>query len=786
MSPAISRLRILFRPAIGFVALALANGAWPTMANAQGAEPALSGAKSQERGACSIVRIEFHRPVMVLSHAPQGTSDELRIMVKPATPVTQLAGAARENVRPPGGANDIHAIEYERDGAGSTLKLYFRRTATFQVAAGTDARSVIVAVAARGTTGPCIAKFDDAVAVSGAQVPSPGTPVTAQLKPSLNQDGDKLSALMVDARAAMAAKQDDRALQLLTQVNDTGDSKVRAEALELMGVVRERKGHMAHARAEYQQYLTLFPAGHGAKRVKDRLALMDAKDKAAFDQAKAGGVSAGDAAKTPVVLGNPGDKAPALRGVDLPSMAEREEAKNLDAWNITRSGSVSATYQRNQGGRDFFTAPKQNRGWEKENIYQVYQNSAVGTVDDDTSFENRRFKGALHVSASDEHKFMGQSPADDLRISQLYLDGTIKGVGLSGRVGRQSKYTSGILGRFDGAIASYEISERYKINAVAGSPVERAHDGAFKNERIFYGTSVDFKPFGRNGAFEGNAYIIEQRSEGYIDRQSIGAETRFSDAMNFGLVNLDYDTHYNTINMAMLNGTKIFADRSSLSTSLDYRRSPMVFTTNAMQGQGTLTLKELLQRYRLDEVETFALDRTARSTAGTVSYTKPISERYSFNADVTVTNMTSTKASANVPATPDSGYDVYTSANLTGTSIIREGDVLIGGLRYADTQTAHRYMAELSTRQPIQGNTWYANPMLRLGFVDYKGDNDMREYHVMPTFRTSYYWTPALSLDFELGQKWIVQDSHKGRANDQETLLLTGIRYDYNSDRRLP
>jgi hypothetical protein len=765
-----------------------------TSAFAQGSvEPTLSGVKVQQRGTCSVVRIEFHRPVQYLSHGPQGSGDDLRVVVKSLDRVTAapLASAVqRESLRPPAGAAaDIHAIEFERDGLTAALKLYFRRTATYQVAGGADGRSIVVALAGRGTSVACAPTYDDNLAAAGSPQPATGIAVDTQLAATgAGQiEPDKLAAIMVDARAAMAAKQDDRALQLLTRVTDAGESKVLAEALELSGVVRERKGHLAHARAEYQQYLTLFPHGDGAGRIRQRLGLMDAKEKATFDDAKVAS-AANDAAKSAIVLGKPGDKRPVgLKGVDLPSQVSMEEAQDLDAWRITQSGSVATTYQRNQGGRDFFTAPKQNRGWEKENVYQVYQNSAVGTLDDDVSFENRKFKGTIRFSASQEYKFSGPSPQDDLRISQLFLGGALKGTGLSGRIGRQSAYGGGVLGRFDGAIASYEISERYKLNVVGGSPVERARDGIFSNNKVFYGTSLDLKPFGRNGAFETSIYAIEQRSEGYVDRQSIGTDLRFNDSSRSAFTNIDYDVHYNTINMALLTGTKIFADTSSISTSLDYRRSPMVFTTNAMQGQGTLTLKQLLDRYRLDEVETFALDRTARSTAATVAYSKPLSERYQVNADVTVTNMSATKGSGGVPGSPDTGVDVYTSLQLTGTSIMRAGDVWVGGVRYADTQTAHRSMLELSTRQPIglrNGGQWYANPLLRLGFADYKG-NDITEYHIMPTFRTSYYWTPTLSMELELGQKWIARDSHKGRENESETLLLTGIRYDFNGERTL-
>jgi hypothetical protein len=760
-----------------------AGVAFPAIARAQLAvEPILNTARAQERGECTVLRVEFHRPVQYLSHGPHGSGDEVRIVVKPTNKTAAAAPNVKETLRTPAvAAAAVHAIEFERDNTLSALKVYFRRTVGIQVAPGTDARSILIAFGPKASSTLCLPTFDDAVAVQSMQVPMAAALPPVTVAPSGQLEPAKLEALMVEARAAMAAKQDDRALQLLARVNEVADSKVRAEALELLGVVRERKGHMAHARADFVQYLKLYPAGEGATRVSQRLALMDSKEKAAFDQAKA--VPAASAIK----LGTPnavstGVPAVELKGSTAPNSANAVITEDPDAWRVHHSGSIGTNYYRNQGGRDFFVAPKIQKGWEKENIYQVYQNSMLGTIDSDSSFENGRLRGSFRFSGSDEHKFIGDN-AEDRRITTLSLQLESKTHGLSGQIGRQSKYSSGVLGRFDGALASYKFSDLYKLNAVVGSPVERAKDRPFQNDRYFYGTSIDMSPFGKKGPVEGTLYYIEQKSEGILDRQSIGAEARVHDASKYGYAVFDYDTHYNTINMVMLNATQTHQDLSSLSGSLDYRRSPMVFTSNALQGQTPLTLTQMLKRYRLDEVEEFALDRTARSTAATVTYSRPLSERYTASADVTLTNMSATKASASVPATPDTGWDVYTSAQLVGTSVLRDGDVLTTGVRYADTQTAHRSMLELSSRQPV-GTGLYVIPQMRLGFVDYK-DNEIKEYHVTPVLKASYYVMRDLSIDFELANKWVMRDSHKGRENETELLLLTGMRYDFNTSRTL-
>lgn len=203
----------------------------------------------------------------------------------------------------------------------------------------------------------------------------------------------------------------------------------------------------------------------------------------------------------------------------------------------------------------------------------------------------------------------------------------------------------------------------------------------------------------------------------------------------------------------------------------------MLFTTNAMQGQTESTLRALLKRYTGDSIEALAHDRTARSYTASAGYSRPLSEHLQINTELTLTNMSSTESSGGIEASPSTGWDLYSLAQVIGTDITREGDVFIAGVRFADTQPSLRYMLEASARYPITRD-WRVNPMLLLGYVDYKTDERI-EYHVQPTLRTTYNMTRDLSLEVEFGRKWIMRDTVRGRENETELLLLTGARYDF-------
>jgi tetratricopeptide (TPR) repeat protein len=741
------------------------------------AEPILSAVSISERDACSVISVDFNAQIQYLSHFPIESGDELRIVLKPivqnldarTVAVTPESLRAPVNERAP-----VHAIELEADSQGVALKIYFRHTVAYKVAQGSDFKSIVIAVPGSQPSANCSpisqpASVAAAESLRGSMAPSQSSADGQEHK--IQMPPEDLDRIMLEARATLQKGDYDRAIALLTRARQAEDQRYAKEGQELLGIALSSNGQFSEARARFQEYLQAYPKGTDAERVAARLTGLDLEEKN-FRTKPAFVPSA--ALPAPI-----GDGSIDKKLVDeatkrwTPVGGPIDEKKDPDAWTVTHNGSVGLYYNRNQGGRDFFIPPRLQLGWDKENIYQLYQNSILGSFNYEGRFDNADFTGRFHVSSSQENRYI-EGQADETQISALYFDGKHKSSGLSGRVGRQSRFSGGVLGRFDGALATYQANDDMKINAVGGAPVERSRDDPFANDSYFYGASIDFDHVT-------SLFLIEQRTEGVIDRQGIGSEFRFVDDRIAAFGTLDYDIHYMELNNVIATGTYVFPDFSTVGINFDYRRAPLIFTTNALQGQGVATLAELLKIYTLDEVERFSIDRTAESFSAGANYSHPITEHLQFSGDATVSYMSGSAGSGGVPETPSTGTEFYSSAQLTGTDVFTTGDVYSGGLRFADTQSAYRYALEGSATYPINKD-WHVGPTLRLGYADDKFDG-RGEYELLPSLRSSYYITEDVVFDFEVGRKWIERETEHGIASETELTVLSGIRYDFHTDR---
>ena len=79
---------------------------------------------------------------------------------------------------------------------------------------------------------------------------------------------------MRDARKALSAHDYPQAVALLTKLQRQPEFPERAPAQELLGLARERAGQLAHAKAEYEEYLRHYPNGAAANRVRERLRIL--------------------------------------------------------------------------------------------------------------------------------------------------------------------------------------------------------------------------------------------------------------------------------------------------------------------------------------------------------------------------------------------------------------------------------------------------------------------------------------------------------------------------------
>ena len=332
-----------------------------------------------------------------------------------------------------------------------------------------------------------------------------------------------------------------------------------------------------------------------------------------------------------------------------------------------------------------------------------------------------------------------------------------------------------MFGRFDGIRLGWQASPAVELHAQAGFPVYSTRTDRVIRDRRFYGFSVDYEPPDANYAL--TAYWFDQRSHGLVDRRAIGFEGRYTTKgiALFGLV--DVDVEFGKLSHLFLSATIPMAGGASLSIQADQQYYPPLTLTNAVIGQPVPRLEEVKRQFDQPTLEQIAEDRSARSRNLTMTYTKPLSERWTAQLDLTLANTGSTPASAGVEAVPGSGTEVYAGGQLVGNGIFLAGDTIIGGLRYASTERFHIVDGELAARIPI-GSKLGIEPRLRVARrTDKFGPGHLTAWR--PNLRATWQATRWIAFDAELGLVYFRQrqDDAAFESENRERSTLINIGY---------
>ena len=519
---------------------------------------------------------------------------------------------------------------------------------------------------------------------------------------SLGEGATKVDFLMEEARQMMVAGDRSRAIQIYTKILQMPQNSRQPEAQEYLALAREKNGQFAHAKAEYQRYLSEYPDGDGAARVGQRLAAL-------------------------LATGRQTGSASAAQG--------RSNVTKQSAW---RMQTFFSQYYR----RD---ANQQN---EQEEI--ISQSALYSDVNFDARRRGERFDFSSRISAGYRSDFLDEDvgSGNDSRISYAYADLADAKTGWRGRLGRQSRNSGGVLGRFDGLNVGYQASERLLLNAVVGKPAYSASKSVDPS-RSFFGTSLNFGPILEN--LDLGLFYIDQEIEGIQDRQAVGAEFRYfgTNQSLWGMI--DYDLAFGELSSAFLQGSWRLPSRLSIHGVVDRRGSPFLSTSNAIIGQPVTSFDELAVIFSEDELLQLSQDRTPISTTFTVGLSYPISTKWQINADASQSTIEETPASGGVLSTPGASYSYY-STSLIASSLFKEGDVTIFGARYSDSDTTKVMSLTVDSRYPI-GRTWRLNPRLRVDRRQRLADSSY-EWLYTPGLRIQYRRSQRLRIEFEVGKQF--------------------------------
>lgn len=539
---------------------------------------------------------------------------------------------------------------------------------------------------------------------------------------------DEIDALMEDARRAMIAGDTSLAVQIYTKVLQLPDHDRAPEAQEYLAFAREKKGQRAHAKAEYERYLSLYPDEEGATRVAQRLAALLA------------------------------GALPASQPADV-RQNSNSSAAAPSKWRIQ---SYFSQYYR----RDV------NQPTDQEEF--VSQSALYSDINLDARRRGERFDFSSRLSAGYRSDLLNSDVAinsgNSTRITYAYADLADARTGLRGRLGRQSRNTGGVLGRFDGLNLAYQLNEKVLLAAVAGAPVYSLSnsDGPL---RSFYGLSANYGPLMEN--LELGAFYIQQNIEGITDRKAIGGELRYfgNNQSLWGM--LDYDIHFGELTSAFLQGSWRFESRFSVHAMLNKRGSPFLSTGNAIIGQPVGSFAELTEIFSAAELMELGRDRTADSTNMTVGLSYPVTPRLQVNADAGRSSIAATPESGGVLATPGSTYAYY-STSLLASSLITEGDVTIVGMRYSDSDTSSVISATVDSRYPI-GRNWRINARFRVDRRELIPGNSSQWLYT-PELRIQYRRSQRFRLEFDAGKMFSQQDSENANQDRESYFINIGYQ----------
>ncbi len=504
----------------------------------------------------------------------------------------------------------------------------------------------------------------------------------------------ELASILSQARKAMSSHDYPMAVQLLTRLQRQPEYPQRSQAQELLGLTRERAGQVAHAKAEYEEYLRRYPNGAAAERVRNRLRM--------------------------------------LRAAAAPDQSSAPNEESAHRWRA--SGGLSQAFRRDSFGSDL-NGP----------LYATLVENAVFT--DADLFVHRdgvRFDSGLRTNFGYVRNLLPPDTMDASSrgyVSAAYLELNDKLLGIRGRVGRQTALADGVFGTFDGARLTYEFAPSWSVRASAGMPVDSSRSPV-QTQRRFESIAMGFSP--ALSTWDSSIYFTRQTDEGNRDRQAVGAQVQYSTPQRSLVGYVDYDTMFQALNAVALLGTVQLPARWQLVLDLEHRNAPLLTLRNALYGQSAGTLTELARSYSTSQLMGLARDRTAELSTCSVSLLRPLGERFQVSFDFYDLRFSDTPASGGVPAFPggdnsDRAYQVQ----LLGTGLLSASDFNQLVVRYDRTPEYNLLGYELIARYPLWG-AWRFGPRVLV------------QRKATAAGFTQYDYTPYGHLDYQRSH-WLLE-----------------------------
>lgn len=682
-------------PVVLGVLVALLLWATPPSARAAGART-LRAVDGRRTPSGWLVELGFEVPLRYMAHSPRGPAESVRIELR-------SLGLGRAGDEPLGSGQTLRPFE----GRGGPPIVAIETLASASV------DELIVEIRFATETAYEIRQGSD---LSRLEIVLPEADAE-----NLPRYEAAAASLLATANEAMATGDLGRAIQIYTRVLSMNAPSAHPEALERLGMARERSGQRAHAKAEYERFLEQFPDDPRAPRVRQRLQALTTADATISEPTTLGATSAGGTR------------------VDL-------------------NGSLLSYYSRAQG---FFGDDLGSQLYDSSWINDLFLRARVRT--DRVEVESSA-AGRMRLDFADDEI------GPDSRLNALLVEVSERGGGWWGNVGRQ-RGDGGVIGRFDGARLGYRFTDWLEVQVLGGFPLESYSSDHVNTDRYQVGGAVRLLDVA--SLVDVEIYGNYQREADLTVRGAVGAEIRHLRRGRTIVATVDYDAFFNVVNIATLLVNQQITDALSVNGLAEYRKSPIVTMENALIGQSADSLAQLSQTYSPSEMKQLAEDRSANATTFSAGARYDLSDGVDVTGSFTATSYGSTVSSGGVQGFEGTGYEFGYLVQVGVRSFLMDRDVNTLGLRIYDGRFADRYMLEAIGRYPVW-RTLRLNPILR---VEYRNERD-DSIRVVPRLRLDYGWR-RVSFDVDLAYEWATGVGESDRPTENTYSIVFGVRWDF-------
>lgn len=703
------------------------------------AEPILDKVEVAKVATGVNINIDFQTQIRYVRHTP--TKEASRVQVFLEFPDYRSLGIPVPTTReflnsPPSKLIPAFTVSFP-DQKTNSIAIKFKQPVKFRITpSSNNGRRIVVFIPLPKSvlsqpdevqSMPPLPEFVD----SSAAVDIPGVPAGMNLN-------DYANKLVSDSRLAIAAGNFSSAIDLLNTVLNLPYNLSSQDAQELIGEARESNGELAKAKIEYELYLKLYPEGDGAKRIKKLLIAVDEKIK-----------SSGIAAAT-------------------------EQSKQTDDNRETTVYGFWDQYYYDAHSHNYNPAPTKNSTTHD-------QSSLVSTLNITARTRKNQYDGRIVFRNRQTMDFLpGKSHSNRDRTDAAYLEFENHETDYFFRLGRQNGNTGGVLGRFDGAWFRYGFTPKFKINFVGGTLDEYRVD----YRRHFYGVNFDIGPVAEN--WSSNIFFLEQKVKEVTDRRAIGGELRYFAPNRSGYSVVDYDTLYNRVNIAMLQGNFQTEAGTNFNFLVDYRNSPILTTTNSLTSKFfsdrllvdpnaaiPTTLNQAIRSGLSEQfLQQLAIDNTLQTETAFFGATRQVTPRWQLGADVQV-NRTSGAPGASAAAialykqralengivlSPADILNFTNSVSSTGsiwtyhlqavgTDVLFKGDTSVISSNYSASEIS-RSRSILFTNGIAPSDKWRIDSSFQ--FLKQDSDPRVTTTIMSPTVRASYRIKEKTSIEAEI------------------------------------